>query len=102
MREPDMHESQPMKTVAEQTAEVTTRILQLAGKADVMQKFIELTMPILSAGRAAGIHRQLRETLHDAMLLMEEAFLPPEYQRAFVEKAGELLCELERQFNADI
>lgn len=91
-----------LKTIAAQTAEVTTRISRLAGKAVVMQRFIELAVPTLSATQAADIHRQLRKTLEDVMALMDDALLPPDYHTAFLDKTNELLRELERKFNADV
>ncbi|WP_052391639.1 hypothetical protein [Paraburkholderia bannensis] len=96
-----MEERQPtLKAIAAQTAEVTARISRLAGRAVVMQKFIELAMPALSPVQAAEIHQQLRKTLEDVMALMDDALLPPDYHTAFLDKTNELLRELERKLKA--
>jgi hypothetical protein len=92
----------PLKAIAAQTAEVTTRISRLAGKAVVMQKFIELAVPMLNATQAADIHRQLRKTLDDVRALMDDALLPPDYHSAFIDKTSEVLRELERKFEASV
>lgn len=95
------HRQPALKAIAAQTAEVTTRISRLAGRAVVMQKFIELALPTLSVAQAADIHRQLRKTLEDVMALMDDVLLPPDYHTAFLDKTNELLRELERRFKAD-
>jgi hypothetical protein len=90
-----------LKGLALQAAGVTAKISHLAATSLVMQKFIDLTLPMLTSGQSAGISIQLRQVLEDVMALMGDVTLPAEYHAAFLARTNEILSALEQTKELD-
>lgn len=91
--------SKTLTTLSSHAAAVTSRLSCVAAGALVMQAFVDVTLPALTASQAAGIHRQLQE---DTMALMDDAQLTREYHAAYLDKTNELLRALDRRKAADV
>ncbi|WP_052408845.1 hypothetical protein [Paraburkholderia acidipaludis] len=94
--------SKTLTTLSSHAAAVTSRLSCVAAGALVMQAFVDVTLPALTASQAAGIHRQLQQRLEDTMALMDDAQLTREYHAAYLDKTNELLRALDRRKAADV